>query len=170
MQSKECFSHPAEPQEFIILIIVSISLSDGSFKANNKKKGKKSLYDKLKEEVGAGKPEKGTKRKVREEIEAMPLSKKKKENRHFMKRLTHDELFKLAQESKIVWEKIRLKDIEPAERAAAIEEHLDKIQVRTHTEMKTYSTLRPSLTLTLTLLLYPNPNRNSDHNCHQKPK
>ena len=48
----------------------------------------------------------------------MPLSKKKKENRHFMKRLTHDDLFKLAQESKIVWEKIRIKDMAAEERTA----------------------------------------------------
>ena len=59
----------------------------------------------------------------------MPLSKKKKENRHFMKRLTHDDLFKLAQESKIVWEKIRIKDMAAEERTALIGEHLEKLKV-----------------------------------------
>jgi len=59
----------------------------------------------------------------------MPLAKKKRENRHFMKRLTHDELFKLAQEAKIVWEKIRLKDgSKEDERTALIEELLIKLK------------------------------------------
>jgi len=41
---------------------------DGSFKKNNKKKGgKKSLYDKLKAEVGDG-PKKGAKRLRAEEV------------------------------------------------------------------------------------------------------
>jgi len=58
----------------------------------------------------------------------MPLSKKKKENRHFMKRLTHDDLFKLAQESKIVWEKIRIKDMPSEERTALIGDHLEQLK------------------------------------------
>lgn len=45
-----------------------LSLADGSFKKNNKKKGgKKSLYDKLKAEVGDA-PQKGAKRKRAEEV------------------------------------------------------------------------------------------------------
>merc|ERR1719506_451886 len=57
----------------------------------------------------------------------LPLAKKKRENVHFMNRMQNDSEFLVAQQAKVLWEKVRVKELDSTTRSALITDLLTKL-------------------------------------------